>query len=59
MPLFLKIVVEVKATGLPLFLVLRLGVSKGTLPVMYVSSNNVSFVLVKFYGDDKTITKLM
>ena len=40
---FLKIVVEVKASGPPIVLKLWLGVGKGMLPVKYFRSNKASF----------------
>ena len=43
-PHFLKIVVEEKAVAPPHVLNLWLGVSKGMLPVKYISSNKASFV---------------
>ena len=43
-PHFLKIVVEVKASGPPHVLALWLGVSKGMLPVRYFRSNKSSFL---------------
>ena len=57
-PHFLKRVAEVKAYGPPHVLKLRLGVSKGMLPVEYFLLQQSLFVSVEFRGDNKTVTKL-
>ena len=54
---FLKIVVEVKASGPPYALKLWLGVSKGMLPVKYFCKQSPHFVSVKFHGDHMIVVK--
>ena len=55
-PHFLRIAVEVKASGPLHVLKLWLGVSKCMLPVNYFCSNKVAFVSVLFHEDHKTVT---
>ena len=46
-PHFLKIVVEVKASGPPHVLKLWLVISKGMLPITYFHSNKASFCIIQ------------
>ena len=58
-PRFLKIVVVVKASGLPHVVKLWLRVSKGLLAVRYFCSNKKPpFVSVECHGDHMTIIEL-
>ena len=57
-PHFLKIVVEVKASGPPHVIKLWLGVSMEMLPVSTFAPTKPLFVSVKFHRDHKTATKL-
>ena len=55
---FLQIVVEMKPLALSHVLELWLGVSKGMLPVEYLTPTNHLFMSVKFCGDHNTVTVL-
>ena len=54
---FLKIVVEVKASGSPHVLIMWFGVSKGMLPVKHFASINPLLASFELHGDNKTVTK--